>query len=162
MNSEYTIREVFEADLPRIADLFHRHSYGPKYEHWLKWKYLENPDGSARMYVVEDSEGNVVCFNVFMPRRFTSLKTGVFSVVNCADVFAASSVREKGLYLQLSDYCRQNLVSPRVGFPNNQSFRFAIRDGYYKVIAPIYRWTFPLVPGLLLRGKASAVLAAAP
>jgi hypothetical protein len=147
--SDFPIREVFEADLPRIAELFSRHNYGPQHVHWLKWKYIDNPDGPARMYAVEDSEGNVVCFQAFMPRRFTDAKARTFSAVNCVDVFVASELREKKIYLRLSEYCRQNLISPRISFPNKVSFRFGIRDGYYGIISPINRYAFPLASGRL-------------
>lgn len=156
--SDYTFRYADESDLEGIARLFKEHNYGPGDVEWLKWKFLDNPDGPATMQVAEDQNNKVVAFQAFLPRKFKSAETGVFSVVNCVDAFVADVKRDKGVYLGLSKYARKTFIFPRVAFPNQKSYRHALRDGYYKTIAPIEEWSFPLKIGNLLAGGPYAFL----
>ena len=70
MEWDYIYREADEADFHAIAEFLERHDYAPKGQHWsrqdyvdwLKWKFLDNPYGPARTFIVEDSHNAIVGF----------------------------------------------------------------------------------------------------
>jgi hypothetical protein len=85
-----TFREGSRADFGKIGELMERERYGPSrlawsrsdYLHWIRWKYLGNPDGPARVLLIEDLDGKLVGFQALLPRRFTSKRTDAMTVMH--------------------------------------------------------------------------------
>ena len=105
--SDYTFREGNERDYESIEGLFRRHDYGPETaEGWTRWKYLDNPDGPARVFVAEDSGKMIFGVLAYLPRRFTSAETGAFTVMRVVDVFVDAELRKRGVFLPLLEFAR--------------------------------------------------------
>lgn len=151
-SEKYSAREATEADLPAIADFFTSHDYGPKELEWLRWKLLDNPDGPAFMYVVEEVDGGIVGFQARLPRRFEGRLAGTFSARQEVDMFIAPQARKKGLRRKISevgDLKRDYLV---MGFPNRMYQSMMTLDDMETVI-PMEKWAYPLNIGVLFANK---------
>ena len=152
--NEFTLREASELDFPGIADFLVRHTYSPihpewtrqEYVTWLRWKFLTNPDGPGRMFIIEDFDKAIVGIRGDIPRRFTSRKTGTFSIYQGVDLLVDAGLREKGLYSRLRRFAWSNLDLPKVSFPSKQVLEIICRHGF-RVIAPGEKWGFPLPKG---------------
>lgn len=147
----YTYREGSEADLQELAAFLLRHQYGPKglnwsradYLHWLRWKYLNNPDGPARIWIIEDSNRNIAGYRANLPRRFTGVKTGAFRGYQGVDLLVDKTLRGKGLYANLREFVSGKLDFPSISFPRTFVFDSAVRRGK-PVIGPMIKWWFPV------------------
>jgi len=141
----YTCRYGNEQDLKSIARLFRSHNYGPATVEWLRWKYFENPDGQARIFLGLDTNGAVVAIRVHMPRLFTSKKHGTFEVRQSVDWFVAEANRGTGVYSQLREFSRLTRDYPIIGFPNKRS-RLITKTypGDVRIYYPIDEWLFPI------------------
>ncbi|RJP17561.1 MAG: hypothetical protein C4520_16485 [Candidatus Abyssobacteria bacterium SURF_5] len=135
-----TFRRGTEKDLPEIAALFRRHNYGIRRSEWLHWKYFQNPDGPARIYVAEDEEKGIIGLTARTPRRFTSTKTGAFDVFQNVDLFMAEQFRNKGIYGKLSKFAGNERNYFLIGFPNELSHVVNELDH----VIPLEVWLFPL------------------
>ena len=150
-NDEYICRESGEADFPALAEFLIRHDYAPKhlnwsrqdYLDWLRWKYLENPDGTARLFIVEDSNGALMGFRASVPRCYTSAGSGTFTAYQGVDVLIDAGLRKKGLYTKLRQFANPRLGGYRLSFPNRPIFKLSMRFGD-RIIGPAYKWWFPV------------------
>ncbi len=136
----YRFRRAGEKDLPEIAALFARSNYGMKKLEWLTWKYLENPDGTALIYVAEDAEGRIICVNNRLPRRFRSKRTGEFVTFQNLDLFTAPEHRRKGVFARVGALAKSERDYFLIGFPNELSRKVTELDH----IIPLYDWVFPV------------------
>lgn len=157
-DKDYIFREADETDLQGIAELFSRHDYGAKNLDWLRWKYFDNPEGTARIFIAEDSDNKIVGLVAYLPRRFTSAESGTFSVMQSVDVFVAEEQRKKGLFSKISRFARSNTNVPKIGFPNKFSINFGLRSGW-KILAHLERWGFPVAVGSLIAKKSFSLVA---
>ncbi len=143
--AQYLCREADESDLEGIAELFRSHDYGIKDPEWLRWKYFQNPAGRARVLVGEDSNGAIVALRAYMPRLFTSEKTGPFSVRQAVDWFVAKAHRGSGVYSQLREFAVARRDFPSIGFPNEISRRITkTYPGDVRVYHPVDEWWYPI------------------
>jgi hypothetical protein len=139
----YTFREATVSDLSAIAELFSRHDYGPKKIEWLQWKYLDNPDGPACVFIAETAEGDIASLVSFMPRQFIGPDGKPFLALQSADVFTAREYRGKGIYSKLERFSREGIDLPKFGFPNDMSIGFGFKGGWH-VLGRVKRWVFPV------------------
>jgi hypothetical protein len=146
----FIIREGSEADFNKTAELLFRHDFAPghlnwtraDYLDWLRWKFLDNPDGPARMFVVEDSHGAIVGLRVGLPRWLSSAETGKFKTYHAVDDFIDGELRERGLYSKLRQFATDRL--PNIfGYSSDIILRIAIREGY-RILGPAQKWRFPI------------------
>jgi len=152
--TEYICREGGEADFENVADFFIRHEYAPKqlnwsradYLDWLRWKFLDNPDGTGRIFILEEGDGTVIGFRASLPRRYTSPGTGTFLAYQGVDALTDSRHRKKGLYMKLWRYTSPKLELPSVSFPRSFIFDAAIRRGD-PIVGPPQKWSFPVALG---------------
>jgi hypothetical protein len=152
--NNYTCREGSEADFEKLAEFFERHDYAPKhlnwstvdYLDWLRWKFLGNPDGPGRVFILEDAKGTVIGFRASMPRQYTSAATGTFFAYQGADALTDINQRKKGLYMKLWRFTSPLLELPSVSFPRSFIFDAAIRRGD-PPIGPTQKWWFPVALG---------------
>jgi hypothetical protein len=150
MNDDsFKVREGDESDFPGIAELFSRNRWGPGKLEWLQWKYLENPDGRAKIFVAEHANGKIIGVDVHSFRRFTSAKTGAFTLGQPVDNFTAPEMRNKGVYSSILELVESSPY-PRIGFPNKLSIRFDPLHPGWKIIAPIEEWVFPVSLGKMI------------
>lgn len=132
-----------------MAELFRSHNYGPQKVEWLRWKYFDNPDGRAKIFVGEDPEGKIIALRAHMPRYFTSQRTGKFFVRNSVDMFVAESYRGTGVYTAVWKLCRTGDY-PIIGFPNKRAKQLiANMPGDVRIDYPIDEWWYPLALGNL-------------
>ncbi len=148
--NEYVFREGGEADFQELAEFLCRHQYGPKelnwspaeYGDWLRWKYLANPDGPARIFIMEDLDKNIVGLRANLPRRFAGATTGAFRGYHGVDLLMDASLRGKGLYADFRDFVLAQLDLPSISFPRTFIFDAAVRRGR-PAIGPMIKWWFP-------------------
>jgi hypothetical protein len=153
--NEYICREADESDFEGIADLLHRHDYASKdpawskqkYIDWLTWKFRDNPDGPARIFIVEDSHSTIVGIRVHLPRRFRSAETGTFLAYLAFDALTDVNLRRRGLYKKLREFAVASLESPDFSFPTPFNVPVSIRFGY-RDVGPTRRWSFPVAAGM--------------
>jgi len=162
----YTYREGGEADFQELADFLVRHDYAPKhlkwsradYLDWLSWKYSDNPDGPARIWIIEDSNKNIAGFRANLPRRFAGAKTGTFRGYHGVDLLMDAKLRGKGLYAAFRDFVLDRLDLPSISFPRTFLQEAAVRRGR-PVIGPMIKWWFPVVAGQGMAGKSWGFIA---
>jgi len=153
-NNEYICREGGEADFQNLADFLVRHDYAPKhlswaredYLDWLRWKFLDNPDGPGRLWIMEDLTGTIVGVRANLPRRFANRKTGTFLCYHGVDALIETKLRGKRLYSNLQNFSTARLDLPSISFPRALIFNAAVRRGDY-VIGPTEKWWFPVALG---------------
>jgi len=146
------IREAAEDDFQKIAELLSRHRYIPEqpswsssdYLEWLRWKFLDNPDGRGRVFVAEDSSRGIIGLNPFLPRLFTSAATGEFLGYHGVDAFVDPAMRGKNAYSRIYLYAMDVLNAPKVSFPSKVAMRVTVREGA-RTAALFDKWSFPLI-----------------
>jgi hypothetical protein len=154
--ADYTCREAEESDFPGITALLSNSATGKQLD-WARWKFLDNPDGQAWIYVAVDSSGKIMGFNARLPRRFTSAETGDICLGQIIDIFVATEVRRKGVYAKLALYAGGKRDYLMFGIPNELS-RPKIKNDL-DLILPMETWQFPAAIGRILKGKAAGFLA---
>lgn len=139
-----------ENDVEAIVSLFRSQNYGLTESEWVYWKYFDNPDGRAKIFLGLDETGVVVAIRANMPRLLTSRKHGTFLVQQSVDLFVAKANRGTGIYSQLRDFSRLGLVHPTIGFPNERS-RLITKTypGDVRIYYPIDEWLFPIAAGII-------------
>ena len=151
--SDYIFREAGERDFNSIEEFFDRYGYSPKpVRGWTVWKYLNNPDGRARVFVAEDRAKMIVGTLAYLPRRFTSGKTGTLDVMQVVDMFVSPELRKEGVFLRLLHFSGRHMDVPKIGVPNDSSKVFGSTAGW-RVLGPHETWRFPVLPGVLLTGR---------
>lgn len=150
--AEYTARDATEADLPAIEAFFKAHDYGPQKLEWLKWKLMDNPDGPAYMFVVENSKNEIVCYQARLPRRFRSEHTGTFVPRQEVDTLITPSERGKKHLRTLGNHAGPKRDYLGMGFPN-QFYRSKLTPGKGTGVVPMVNWLFPLTVGRLIEDK---------
>ena len=163
-----TVREATEDDFPKIAELLSRNIYLPEqpkwspadYLEWMRWKYVENPDGRGRVFVAEDGANAVIGLNVFLPRLFTSAATGNFLAYHGVDAFVAPEMRDKNVYSLLHPFALSTLNSPKVSFPSKVAMRVTLREGA-RTVSSFDKWSFPLTVERSISGPASVLVSLA-
>jgi hypothetical protein len=154
---DYIFREAGERDFEGIEQLFEPRN-GKR--GWASWKYLRNPDGVARVFVAEDRANTVVGSLAHVPRRFTSARTGMLSVLQVVDIYLRADLRQQAVFLGLLQYARKRVDGPRIGFPNNASGVFGAGLGW-RGLGPYEDWQFPVLVGQVLAQKNLAFAAPA-
>lgn len=146
----YVCREGDKSDFQELVEFLIRHDYAPKhlkwsradYLDWLKWKYVDNPDGPARIFIVEDSNDTIAGFRASLPRRYASAETGTFMAYQGVDVLIDAGLRKKGLYTQLRQFANPK-IEYRLSFPNRPILKVSLRFGD-QIIGPAHKWWFPV------------------
>jgi hypothetical protein len=152
-DKKFTTRLADRNDLEAMAELFGSHNYGPQKVEWLRWKYFDNPDGPAKIFIGEDPDGKFVALRAHMPRYFVSEKTGRFFARNSVDMFVANSYRGTGVYTAVWELCRSGDY-PIVGFPNKRAKKLiANLPGDVRVDYPVDEWWYPVVLGKTIRNN---------
>ncbi len=157
--SDYTFREADEKDYEGIEELFADNKYSPKpHSGWTSWKYLQNPDGAARVFIAESRSSAIVGTLAYLPRQFASGKTGRLMVMQVVDVFISPELRKRGVFLKLLDYARKRTDVPKIGVPNESSAVFGTRRGW-RALGPHETWQFPVSFGALAVEKRLSFMA---
>lgn len=143
MDDSVFFREAEEKDFPVIAAVFDRNNYGLKKEAWIRWKYLENPDGKGRLFIAQDTAGNILGTFGFLPHILTTQGSKTFLVMESVDLFLVPEARGKKISKKLLQYGRDMICEPAIAFPNKFSESIMIRLGW-KPFAPLKTWFFPV------------------
>jgi hypothetical protein len=143
-----------ESDVEGMVELFRSHNYGLQKVEWLRWKYFDNPDGHARIFLCEDADRKIIGLRAHMPRYFTSAKTGTFFARHSVDMFVAKAQRRAGVDAAIWKFCRSNGDYPIIGFPNKLSKRLTKNmPGDVRIYHPMDEWWYPLAVGRLIHLK---------
>ena len=145
---EYTVRDADETDFEKIAEFLTRCDFGPKKPDWLRWKYLENPHGQARIFVVENSLEEINGLLAYMTNICSDSDSGPLRIMQTVDGIVDPDARGKGVYLKLLQNSMKTIDTPVIGFPNKAAENAHIKCGW-RVLAPEERWYFPVMIGEL-------------
>lgn len=141
--SDYRFRTATEHDMHGIEELFERRGIAPG---WAVWKFLENPDGVARVCVAENPRNTIVGMLAHMPRKFTTTDGESITALQVVDIYVAPELRDRGVFLGLLDFARSIITGPRFGLPNQYSAIFGLRVDW-EILGPYDRWRFPIAIG---------------
>jgi hypothetical protein len=142
----HTIREATEQDLPGISDLLTRCDFGPKKPEWLRWKYLDNPDGAARIFIVQTPDKRVGGLLAYTPREYRNGTASSLIIMQAVDGILAPELRGKKIYSELLQYAMSKISAPVIGFPNKRTEHIHVKHGW-KRLSPEQRWYFPVAGG---------------
>jgi len=148
-NSRYSISEAREIDLKDIEEFFKGTDYILRNKELLHWKYLGNPAGQARIFLVRKGGLKIKGALSFLPRICVKPNSDRFLIMQAVDAFLAPEARGQSLYSKLIKYSTSKLGMPIYGFPNKIAERIEVRSGW-KILAPINSWYFPINIGQLL------------
>jgi len=153
--SDFSFREATEQDFRGIEMLFERRGIAPG---WTVWKYLENPDGVARVFIAADPRKTIVATLVHMPRRFTTADGRSITASQVVDIYIIPELRSRGVFLGLLDFADRIIDGARFGVPYQNAAIFGLcRD--WEVLGSYQRWRFPVAIGNRLAGSALAFFA---
>jgi hypothetical protein len=145
IGNEYTFREADQSDLPIIAEFFRKHKYELDTQERLKWKYLENPAGRGRIFLIENSKKEIKGTLGYIPHKLLNPKTPPQHVMESVDLFFAPEARGKQMFPKIQGKAMKIMGSPLIAFPNRRSEKITIELGWQRV-APIEKWYFPIGP----------------
>jgi hypothetical protein len=154
----YSLRRATEEDFEGIAQLLSRRDPDIDLPGWLRWKFMECPDGPGQILVAEDPQGQILGMMAYLPRQFTSARTGTFYLMQSVDAFVAKDLRTKGIYSGITALARKEMNVPKIAFPNELSIGFGVKFGW-RVLAPLRVWRFPVVLGWFLSRQPFRLLA---
>jgi hypothetical protein len=141
-----SFREGGESDFPRIASFFSKHKYRLGSERYLRKKYLENPAGRGRIFLMEDSEKEIQGTLGYVPHAILARKGPPVSVMESVDLFFAPEARGKRMFPRIQGSAMQCVEGPLIAFPNKRSEEITVRLGW-KRTALIRNWYFPIGSG---------------
>ncbi len=146
----YTFREAGAEDFPAIETLFAGEGVEPG---WAVWKYLQNPDGQARVFVAEGEDKVIVGTLAYVPRTFVLPDAEPLTALQVVDIYLRDDLRNQYVFLGLLGYARRHISGARIGVPNEFSEVFAAGQNW-RVLGQYERRCFPAAVGELWAGKA--------
>jgi len=135
----YTIREVGESEVARIAAFFARNAYKRVTEEYLRRKYFENPAGRGRIFVMEDPANEIQGTLGYMPHVLVTAKKPPLVVMESVDLFIAPEARGKKMFPRFQGSVMKRIGYPLIAFPNKRSERITIELGWER-FASIENW----------------------
>lgn len=154
---KYILQEASEEHLDQIATLLLSSSSQNERKKWVRWKYLENPAGRARIFVIIVSSSNkIIGILSFLPRIFLKSE-GAMRLMQAVDGFVVPEMRGRGLYPKLLKYANRIMDSPIYGFPNRAAERIEIRCGW-QIFSSMITWYFPVRAGFFLQNRQLPIL----
>ena len=141
--NEYAFREADRSDFPKITFFFNNLNYGLKEEKWLEWKYLKNPFGQGRIFLMEDSNNHIKGTLGYIPRVIINRETGPLRVMESVDLFFAPEARGKRLFPKIQRFAMNLINTPLIAFPNKRSERITLQLGW-QTLAPLESWYLPI------------------
>jgi len=142
-DEEYTIREVGEPEVVRIAAFFSRNAYKKVTEEYLRKKYFENPAGRGRIFVMEDRGNEIQGTLGYMPHLLVSPQEPPLVLMESVDLFIAPEARGKKMFPRLQGSVMKRIGHPLIAFPNKRSERITIELGWERFGA-IENWVRPV------------------
>lgn len=140
---KYTFREAKESDFLRIASFFSKHGYGYKNQRWLRWKYLENPRGRGRIFLMENSEKAIKGTLGYIPHIILCAGGTSVPVFEAVDLFFAPDARSKRMFPIIQRNAMKLIQSPLVAFPNKRAQKITVELGWKKS-GTLQKWYFPI------------------
>ncbi len=155
---KYTVSEATTEDFKEVESFLIGQASVIKNSRVFQWKYLDNPGGRARVFVIRDEEMHIKGVLSYLPRIRESQNSERFLIMQAVDAFVSPDARGYFLYDQLIRYSSAKLATPIYTFPNKTAERIELRNGW-EIIAPLNSWYFPIRIGLLLCHTRFRVLA---
>lgn len=139
----YHIQEATENDFIKLIELFQKENFFLNCEELLEWKYLRNPAGKSKIFVVKDNNGRILGSLVYSPRRFFIPNVGEVVMMQAIDAFFAKELRGKKQYKKILRYSMEKISNPMYTFPNSIAERAELKCGW-QVLSEVQRWIFPI------------------
>jgi hypothetical protein len=158
LRDEFEIREASEKDFPQIVEFLKAARFGPAKLEWLQWKYLENPPGRARVFLMTGSGNAIKGLIAYLPHDFANGSLKQRTVMQAVDGVLAPEVRGKGLYPRLLQYSMSKFNHPLLGFPNKRAEGLHLRCNW-RALKEEERWEFPCAIGKLFTSNPAKSLA---
>jgi hypothetical protein len=122
--SGYRVERVDPAPhLERLHGILQATRPAPLSEAWLRWRYLDNPDGPAATWVLRAPDGELAGFTVCLPRRWLARGRPLRAWIG-ADFSMLPRYRTLGLALRLRRAAREAIDAGEadllVSFPNEK------------------------------------------
>jgi len=140
---EYTVREVGESAVGRIAVFFAQNAYKTVTEDHLRRKYFENPAGRGRIFVMEDRDNEIQGTLGYMPHLLVTPQEPSLVVMESVDLFIAPAARGKKMFPKFQGSVMKKIGYPLIAFPNKRSEKITIELGWER-FATIENWVYPV------------------
>jgi hypothetical protein len=150
IREDCSIREAGEGDWPRIAEFFGRHDHLGVNEAFLRRKYLENPAGRGRIFLLEDRKEEIEGTVGYLPHVIYSRGKSPATVMESVDLLLAPEVRGKKMFPELQGRAMKWVGGALIAFPNKRSEDVTVRLGWER-FAPIEDWVIPVGPAVAPR-----------
>jgi len=143
---EYSIMEFSEKDIGEVEKYFEENNFILKDKKLLEWKYLRNPGGKARIFVMRNEKGKIQGILSYLPRIYRKSNLERINVVQAVDALIAPEARGKALYPKIIKHSTKEMKIPIYGFPNKRAEQIEVRSGW-EILSPIDSWFFPVKIG---------------
>lgn len=142
MPEQYEITELELSDISRYIEFSSQYNNALGDGRYIIWKYLNNPYGKPRIFVVIDN-GKIKGALSFIPRLFITINSTPILGMQALDAFIAPEDRGKSLYPKLFNHSMNKISEPIYAFPNNISEIVERRCGW-SLISAISTWRYPI------------------
>ncbi len=143
---EHNIKEIYLDDIDKIINFSQKIGYALGNEDYIHWKYIKNPAGKPRIFVVQDVYNDIKGIQSYIPRYFIFPNNNKLLAMQAVDAFILPEERKKSLYKKLLTYSTNTIDQAIYGFPNHNAERVELACGW-KVISKIFAWYFPISLG---------------
>jgi hypothetical protein len=120
-------------------------------------KYFNNPHGLGRIFLIEDSKGDIKGTLGYIPIVISDKENVQTHVMQAADLFIAPDARGKQLFPKLQKFAMNRIDYPLIAFPNRRSEIITIKLGWKKT-GKIDKWLFPIQLDSVTRNAAIRIL----
>jgi hypothetical protein len=150
IREDYSIREADEDDWPRITEFLGGRDGFEMSEAFLRRKYLENPVGRGRIFLLENRKEEIKGTVGYLPHVIYSRGKRTANVMESVDLLLAPEVRGKKIFPELQGRAMRWVGGALIAFPNERSEDVTVRLGWER-FAPIEDWVIPLGPAFARR-----------
>ena len=153
----FTFIEADEESYHEIAAFYKSNNYGLMQESHLRWKYLENPFGKGRFFLVLNPQKKIQGTLGYIPRSIYGKNTGMKKVMDAVDLYFTPEARGKKLFPEFKRFAMSHLNDSLIAFPNKRSEKVTIDIGWEHV-APINTWFFPMLKNKCRKKKLPSMI----
>lgn len=139
----FEFKEAEECDFYNIADFLKSEKYGLQKAEWIEWKYLKNPLGKGRVFVVGKSSGKISGMFGLVPCLIHSTEGKSILMMQAVDLFVKPGFRQQGIGRKILEEITNLISGPAIGFPNERAEAIMTKLGW-RIVGSIERWYFPV------------------
>jgi hypothetical protein len=143
--ARFSLNLANESQFEEVASFNNVHDSALRETAWLHWKYIQNPDGRGRLYVLRDAFGVIAGTVGYIPKPYDNKTNSDALVYQLVDGFVAPQFRKKGFFNEMLVLSQRDIKGPVLAFPNELARKTPLKTGF-KLCSRIDIWTFPLDP----------------